>query len=62
MLASGIEALRLSDTCVFQIPQGWMRCLIIRSFKIIRLLALEQHQQSNHPNKQQGVKDVLVTH
>jgi len=26
------------------------------------LLAFEQHQQSNHPNKQQGVKDVLVTH
>jgi len=31
-------------------------------FKMIRLLAFEHHQQSNHPNKQQGVKDVLVTH
>jgi len=31
-------------------------------FKMIRLLAFEQHQQSNHPNMQQGVKDALVTH
>jgi len=31
-------------------------------FKMIRFLAFEQHQQSNHPNKQPGVKDVLVTH
>jgi len=34
----------------------------LTGFKMIRLLAFEQHQQSNHPNKQQGVKDVLVTH
>jgi len=52
----GVSSSRFSDTARLD------EFFDYTGFKMIRLLAFEQHQQSNHPNKQQGVKDVLVTH
>jgi len=52
----GVSSSRFSDTARLD------ELLEHTGFKMIRLLAFEQHQQSNHPNNQQGVKDVLVTH